>query len=145
MNFEKAEVAVDLPRSLHLRWLSFATQRINLKSVRLGPGPLPSAPDARTSVPNYEKGTVLDRRRGDISPSNVRSTYVLRCDYFCRHWDDKRLQEGRTLEHEAVGMVTVRTEPPEGAELEFENRPPLAQTPPPPRKPQNTFPSQSYL
>lgn len=29
-------------------------------------------------------------------------------------------------------MVTVRTEPLEGAELEFENRPPLAQTPPPP-------------
>lgn len=36
------------------------------------------------------------------------------------------------LQHEAVGMVTVRTEPLEGADLEFENRPPLAQTPPPP-------------
>ncbi|CAM9243185.1 unnamed protein product [Ectocarpus sp. 6 AP-2014] len=42
------------------------------------------------------------------------------------------LQEGRKLEHEAVGVVTVRTEPLEGAELEFENRPPLARTPPPP-------------
>lgn len=41
-------------------------------------------------------------------------------------------QEGRKVEHEAVGVVTVRTEPLEGAELEFENRPPLAQTPPPP-------------
>ncbi|CBN77605.1 hypothetical protein Esi_0004_0251 [Ectocarpus siliculosus] len=42
------------------------------------------------------------------------------------------LQEGRKLEHEAVGVVTVRTEPLEGAELEFENRPPLERTPPPP-------------
>lgn len=31
-------------------------------------------------------------------------------------------------------MVTVRTEPLEGADFEFENRPPLEQTPPPPRE-----------
>ncbi|CAN0153403.1 unnamed protein product [Pylaiella littoralis] len=42
------------------------------------------------------------------------------------------LQEGRTLQHALVGMVTVRMEPLEGAELEFENRPPLARTPPSP-------------
>lgn len=49
------------------------------------------------------------------------------------------MQEGRKLEHEAVGAVTVRTEPLEGAELEFENRPPLARTPPPPCETKNVL------
>ncbi|CAM9474648.1 unnamed protein product, partial [Hapterophycus canaliculatus] len=71
------------------------------------------------------------------TPQWARSACFRRCN--CGHGVPTdstafvRLQEGRTLQHEAVGAVTVRTEPPEGAELEFENRPPLAQTPPPPR------------
>lgn len=36
------------------------------------------------------------------------------------------------VEHEAVGSVRIRTEPPVGEELEFENRPPLASMPPSP-------------
>lgn len=44
------------------------------------------------------------------------------------------LKEGRTVKHEAVGTVRIRTESPVGKELEFENRLALASTPPPPRK-----------
>lgn len=43
-------------------------------------------------------------------------------------------KEGRTVQHSAVGIVTVRTEPPVGDDLDFENRRPLESMPPPPRR-----------